>query len=221
MFLLIGILSFVGIVNADPRCPFQSCSSTYYTGGCHINCYSKEFPDVGPINFDKIQYLSFHSLENIPKNAFQGLNIYQLLINSQNLTQIDDGVFENVRNIDRIYFNGIKNFHFFFENNLIQALSNMTSYLSLSNAGLNNNSVIPIINKLKTWTRLRSLTISNNNFSHFSYDFTNFTILSSLELSNNLIETFDIKSNQLNSLNLYYNKIEKLEKEMFVYLPNL
>ncbi|CAF1020854.1 unnamed protein product, partial [Brachionus calyciflorus] len=171
------------------------------------------------------------------------LIIFQLTINSQNLNQIDDGAFENVGRLDRIYFNGIKNLPFFFENNRIQALSNITSYLSLSNARLNNNNVIPIIDNLKSWPLLQSLTITNNDFSHFSYDFTNFTSLSfldlsnnliqtfdinsnftslsSLDLSNNLIQTFDIKSNRLNNLNLFNNKIEKLEKEMFVYLPNL
>ncbi|CAF0966813.1 unnamed protein product [Brachionus calyciflorus] len=221
MILLIGILSFISIVNADPRCPFQSCSSTYYSYGCSIYCNSKQFPDVGPINFDKIQYLTFNNLENIPKNAFQGLNLYYLRIRSQNLNQIDEGAFKNVVKLDRLYLDGIKNLPIFFEDNRLEALSNMTNHLSIWNAGLNIESVIPIIDKLKSWTRLQSLDISYNNFSHFFYDFTNFTSLSSLDLSNNLIETFDIKSNVLNILHLCNNKITKLEKEFFSYLPEL
>ncbi|CAF0870631.1 unnamed protein product [Brachionus calyciflorus] len=221
MLLLIGILGFFGIVNADPSCPFQSCSSTYYSTGCKIYCDSKQFPDVGPINFDKIEYLTFKNLENIPKNAFQGLNIVELKINSRNLIQVDESAFDNVGKIDILDLDGIKNLSLFFENNSLKAISNMTKHLHISNAGLDNKSVIPIIDKLKYWTRLWCLVISNNNFSNFSYDFTNFTSLYNLGLINNFIETFDIKSNRLNNLNLYNNKITKLEKDMFVYLPNL
>ncbi|CAF0965618.1 unnamed protein product, partial [Brachionus calyciflorus] len=220
MFFLIGILSFIGIAYADPRCPFESCS-TYYSYGCYIHCYSNKFPDVGSINTDNIQYISFSSLENIPKNAFQGLNIFELSIFSQNLTQVDDGAFDNIGKLDRLNLNGITNLSLIFGNNRSGNLSDLTNHISLTNSGLNNESVISIIDKLKSWTRLQSLTITNNNFSHFSYDFTNFTSLSSLDLSNNLIETFDIKGDRLNNLNLYDNKISKLEKEMFVYVPNL
>ncbi|CAF0948237.1 unnamed protein product [Brachionus calyciflorus] len=222
MLLFLEILSFIWIVNADSRCPFQSCSTAYDSySGCSITCNYKKFPDVGPITFNKIEYLILNNLENIPKNAFQGLVIHKLSINSQNLTQIDDGAFENIGKLDRIILDRIKNFSNFFENNRIEALSNITNHISLTNAGFNNESVIPIINKFRSWPRLQSLTISYNNFSHFSYDFTNFSSLSSLDLSNNLIETFDIKSNRLSNLNLFFNKITILEKEMFFYCPNL
>ncbi|RNA35199.1 insulin-like growth factor-binding complex acid labile [Brachionus plicatilis] len=221
LFLIASCL--LAFVNADPRCPFPSCSRTYtsWDGKCSIECQTKTFPDIGTVNVDKIKNFFLYNLENIPKNAFQGLNIDRLIINSLNLTQVDEGAFDNVKSLERIELYGIKNLSILLENNRIGALFNVTRYFHTSNAGLNNISVVEILDKLKSWTQLYGLYISRNYFQHFSYNFNNFTVLSSLSLTNNNIESFDIKGNRLTGLSLSFNKISKLEKEMFVNLPNL
>lgn len=61
--------------NADLRCPFESCSSTYDSNGCIILCESQDFPSKSQIIDSRILELSFTNLKNIPKDAFKGLEI--------------------------------------------------------------------------------------------------------------------------------------------------
>ncbi|CAF1117569.1 unnamed protein product, partial [Brachionus calyciflorus] len=205
----------------DTRCPFQSCSNTYGTQGCTINCESKQFPLMDPIIEKRIWKLRLNNLENIPKNAFQFLEITNLEIECQNLKFIDDEAFANINKLDRLHLSNIRDISLILNKNKLQFLYKITTTLSIFNSSLNENNVLSLLDQIKTWTKLEKLELNGNLFKNFIYDFNSFQNLKTLSLSDNSIETLDIKSQMLTELNINKNQIIKLDKEMFKNLPKL
>ncbi|CAF1045535.1 unnamed protein product [Brachionus calyciflorus] len=222
MILIILFQIFVSsIIAENPRCPFQSCSNSYNTLGCTINCESRQFPLMGSINENRIWLLKMNNLENIPRNAFQFLEITSLEIKSKNLKFIDDEAFANINKLDRLHLSNIHDISLILNKNKLQFLSKITTTLSIFNSSLNDNNFLSLFEQIKTWTKLEKLELDRNLFKNFNYDFNSFHNLTTLSLSNNLIETFDIKSKDLTELNIYKNCISGLEKEIFKNLPKL
>ncbi|CAF1085644.1 unnamed protein product, partial [Brachionus calyciflorus] len=222
MLFFIYVLIFVAYIHAeDTRCPFQSCSNSYETLGCTINCESKQFPLMGPIIEKRIWKLRLNNLENIPKNAFQFLEITNLEIECQNLKFIDDEAFANINKLDKLYLKNIRDIELILNKNKLQFLSKITNTLSIFNSSLDENNVLSLLDQIKTWTKLEKLELDRNLFKNFNYDFKSFQNLKTLSLSDNAIEILDIKSQMLTELNINANQITKLDKEMFKNLPKL
>ncbi|CAF1138988.1 unnamed protein product, partial [Brachionus calyciflorus] len=221
IFIILFQIFVSSIIAEDPRCPFQSCSNSYNTLGCTINCESKEFPIMGPNIEKRIRTLRLNNLENIPRNAFQFLEITSLEIKSQNLKFIDDEAFANINKLDRLHLSNIHDISLILNKNKLQFLSKITNTLSIFNSSLDENNVLALLDQIKTWTKLEKLELNGNLFKKFNYDFNSFQNLKTLSLSDNLIETFDIKSQMLTELNINKNKITKVFNDSFLSSPNL
>lgn len=225
MYSFVFLCFIFGIsLTSGQLCPFPSCSSNYdRIIGCTINCDSTQFPSRGQ-NFssDTIIDLNLKNLENIPKNAFEGLLIGTLEIDSANLKSVDNEAFSNIKKLDYFYLTNLADLSLIFQNDKIKHLSEKTKILSVVNSNLDDRNVLVLLDSIKNWTKIESLVLDKNLLKNFTYDFNSFfPSLLSLSLSGNSIKFFDIKSSNLTSLRINNNQIENLEARAFKNLPSL
>lgn len=220
--LKITILLFLfSSILADPRCPFQTCDSTYdWNNACSIYCRDTQFPDRGN-QTTRINYLHFTSITKMPANAFKNLEIQNLRIQCSDLSSVHDKAFEGILNLNNLYLVNVQNISLFFTGEL-DPLENLTASLSIDRGNLDNDKLNQVLKDTQNWSQLSSLQITNNNFQEINYDFNNgFKSLTNLYLSYNGIEKFNISSNKITTLGLYGNLIKNFSSEILRFIPNL
>lgn len=207
--------------NADPRCPFPTCQSFYYTDSyehCDVTCNQYDFPLIGNSSI-RINRLVLENLNYLPSSAFVNLRINSLEIYGLRLANISSDTFANVFSLDRLAFFDLPTPDLISQE-ILSYLENKTNWFQITSTGLNKTSLDTLLSYVKNWTKLNALCfLSNQLLDQVELDLSDFKI-NYLSLSGNNFESFKIKSSSLLTLDLNNNKIKEISPRYFD-TPNL
>ncbi|XP_018327419.1 leucine-rich repeat-containing protein 70 isoform X2 [Agrilus planipennis] len=163
--------------------------------------------------------LSYNRIDDLPRDAFRGLNVERLYLSNNKLSAIPFQIFApmpHLRILDLSYNSLVTVLdHFFKFNRYIEVLL------------LNNNKIVKLTsNALADLTELKQLTLSNNSLVYISKGlFDSLANLRELNLANNPITNLASGTfralNKLEILNLSGNKIKQLTYGLFHFSPRV
>lgn len=208
-------------VNCDPGCPFPSCTSVLHSNNntCSIYCNSISLPERGDSNIISLTTFSLTGLKNLQADSFANFSIDYIIIDKSDLQSIDQNVFRNIINLNRIKFNSVNNIENIFNPNCFFYLQNITFGIEFSNFSQTlfsnlmdqTKTILSKINKISFSdgfsTNLKlNLTSLNNliKIEFFSVQMESLSIILSLNLNDSLFSNCIIKNIYLDgTLNSY------------------